>query len=68
MRFKSKCFYTHKKMLDCMVRILRPVWGSEDEVELKVEWFLRSGFDMNIRENIIIKKEQFENWYEMETV
>jgi hypothetical protein len=51
-----------------MVRVLRPVWGSEDEVELKVEWFLRSGFNMNIRENITIKKEQFENWYEMETV
>jgi hypothetical protein len=68
MRFRSKYFYTHKRMLDCMIRILRPVWTDEENVELKVEWFNKSGFYMGIRENILITKKEYSNWYEMEKV
>lgn len=55
--------YTHRRMLDCMVRIL---WGSQyldGKHELKIQWMNRRGMNLGFVEYISIEPKELENWY-----
>lgn len=65
--FERGKVYTHKNMLDCVMRVLY-VLPFENHVELKVNWFNNRGMDLNVKETVKVKKSDFSNWYEWKGV
>lgn len=65
MMFKRYTLYTHNRMLDSAILVLRCVPIEGGRYALKIRWANRRGFDLNITESIIIKAEEVANWYEL---
>ena len=62
--FQKGKTYTHKSMLDCVIRVLAPAYLTTKGQSVKVDWFLKNGMRLGITETIQIKNEHLNNWYE----
>ena len=58
MLFKSNKFYTHMKMIDCMILVKKVLpTGS-----IIVEWWVKRGFSLGQVEVIVIDPKEYKNW------
>jgi hypothetical protein len=62
MIFKNHKFYTHKRMLDSVIEIVNTK-EVEGGLRASVRWLTKRGIYMGV-DRILIKKEEFSNWYE----
>lgn len=63
--FKSHHIYSHINMLDCSIYILKSYRLQDGRYKLKVGWYKKDGFNLNIQETVVVTKNQLKNWYEM---
>jgi len=63
MNFTKGQLYTHRNMLDVAFNVIIVLWESDKGVTLKVRWYNKAGWDMNIVEVIFIKADQYKHWY-----
>lgn len=60
--FKFAHTYTHRKMLDMTIYVLKSFRLIDGRYKLKVRWGNKRGMDIGITENIEIKREEVKNW------
>lgn len=66
--FKPFTLYTHKRMLDVAIMVLKSTRLLDGRYSLKVKWMDRLGRDYACSaERIKISKEEVKNWYVVET-
>lgn len=63
--FKLNKTYTHKKMLDCAILILKTFKLQTADYTIKIKWINKRGMDLGLVENVRITKDQVKNWYEL---
>ena len=64
MKFEKGKLYTHRNMLDCIIHVLGPVYQDSEGYVLKVSWWVRAGYSLNMQETISIKRSDLQHWYE----
>jgi len=65
--FKKFGVYTHKRMLDCNILVLKAFRIVQSgDYKVKVRWVNKNDMDLGFVETVRIKKEQLNNWYEVE--
>jgi len=61
--FKFAHTYTHNRMLDCAIYVLKSYRLPDGRYKLKIRWMNRRGMDLGIVENVTIVKSEVKNWY-----
>lgn len=61
--FKFQHVYTHNRMLDAAILVIKNYRLLDGRYKLKIRWMNRRGMDLGIIENVTIKKEEVKNWY-----
>lgn len=64
--FKLMGVYTHKRMKDVAIFIVRRYRLQDGRYKLKIRWMYRNGVDMNLTDYITVVPAELKNWYEME--
>lgn len=49
-------FYTHENMLDCMIHVLGLLYVDSTGTSVKVEWWVKRGFRLNARHEVVYIK------------
>jgi hypothetical protein len=65
MKFQIDHFYTHRRMMDCMIRIISTEEQTEEHSSLYVGWYLKTGMGLNAWEHVKISKSDFCDWSEV---
>ena len=55
--------YTHNRMLDAAIYVLKSTKLKDGRYSVRVKWVDRKGRSFGIEERIKIKKEEVRNWY-----
>jgi len=63
--FKQYRVYTHTRMLDCAILVLKSFRIQDGRYKLRVRWMYKNGNDMGFIENVVVVPEQVGNWYEI---
>lgn len=64
--FQKLRAYTHRNMLDCAISVLKSYRMPDGRYKLKVQWFLKRGFDLALKETLIISRKQIPNWVRLD--
>lgn len=67
MKFEKGKSYTHKNMLDMIIKVLEVYPTNKNCSALCIRWFNRRGLDIGIMEDIKIKNKDLPFWYEWES-
>jgi hypothetical protein len=63
--FKTHQTYTHNRMLDVAVYVLKSFRCPDGRYKLKVRWVYRNGMDLRLVENVTVVRNEIKNWYQI---